>query len=323
MNRGALRAALAAAVLLTLSSCAARPVLAAQQTLSIAMPDGQRQAILVDGGGGGPRPLVLVLHGHIGTAANALGEGSHPSPLSQWVAIAEREHLLVAALQGNVGSDKHTGWHDCRVDAIEDPQSDDVGFAQAVVDQLVQSGRADPHRLYIMGMSNGAMMSYRLALELHPAPAAIAAVSGLMPARSACTDTPRPVSVLIIQGTADPIVPFAGGKVGLRGYKTGSVLSFDASRDFWLRADGLAGTPGMAYAFPHQSDSGSLSATRITYGPAAGPQVETIVVQNGGHIEPSLRYHYGWLYHQLVGQQDADFESAEEAWAFFRDKRGR
>lgn len=322
MNRSALRAALSAAVFVTLGLCAARPALA-QQTLNIAMPDGSRQALLVDGGGSGPRPLVLVLHGHIGTAANAMGQGSHPSPLSQWVQIAAREHILVAALQGNVGSDKHTGWHDCRLDATEDPQSDDVGFAQAVVSQLVQAGRADPHRVYVMGMSNGAMMSYRLALEMRPAPAAIAAFSGLMPADSGCREQPRPLSVLIVQGTADPIVPYAGGKVGLRGYKTGTVVSFDASRDFWLRVDGLGGTQGLSYIFPHQSDSGSLSATRVTYGPPAGPQVETILVQNGGHIEPSLRYHYGWLYHQIVGEQDADFESAEEAWAFFRDKVGR
>lgn len=320
MNRSTLRAALSAAVLLTLGLCGA-PALA-QQALNIAMPDGPRQALLVDGGGSGPRPLVLLLHGHLGTAANVLGQGSHPSPLAQWVQIAAREHLLVAALQGNVGSDKHTGWHDCRLDAVEDPQTDDIGFAQAVVNQLVQAGRADPHRIYVMGMSNGAMMSYRLALELQPAPAAIAAVSGLMAADSGCPEQPRPVSVLIIQGTADPIVPYAGGKVGLRGYKTGTVIGLDASRDYWLRVDGLVNVQGLAYTFPHQPDSGSLSATRVTYGPPQGPQVETIVVQNGGHIEPSLRYHYGWLYHQLVGEQDADFESAEEAWAFFRDKRG-
>lgn len=322
MNRSTLRAALSAAVFVNLGLCGARPALA-QQALNIAMPDGPRQALLVDGGGSGPRPLVLLLHGHLGTAANALGQGSHPSPLSQWVQIAAREHLVVAALQGNVGSDKHTGWHDCRLDATEDPQTDDVGFAQSVVNQLVQAGRVDPHRIYVMGMSNGAMMSYRLALELQPAPAAIAAVSGLMAADSGCREQPRPVSVLIIQGTADPIVPYAGGKVGFRGYKTGTVIGLEASRNYWLRVDGLVNVQGLAYTFPHQPESGSLSATRVTYGPPQGPQVETIVVQNGGHIEPSLRYHYGWLYHQLVGEQDADFESAEEAWAFFRDKVGR
>src|SRR6516225_7682626 len=50
-----------------------------------------------------PRPLVLILHGHLGTAANALGGGRVPSPLSAWLDVAAREHVLVAALQGLKG----------------------------------------------------------------------------------------------------------------------------------------------------------------------------------------------------------------------------
>ena len=45
-------------------------------------------------------------------------------------------------------------------------------------------------------------------------------------------------------------------------------------------------------------------------------------MQDGGHVEPSLRYHYGWVYSRLVGTQNKDFESAEEAWRFFKDKAG-
>jgi polyhydroxybutyrate depolymerase len=45
-----------------------------------------------------------------------------------------------------------------------------------------------------------------------------------------------------------------------------------------------------------------------------------ITVQNGGHVEPSLTVHYGWLYRKLVGNQNSDFESAEAAWNFFKDK---
>jgi polyhydroxybutyrate depolymerase len=298
---------------------------ASQRDASVEAGGLQRQYILVtpDRLPAGPRPLVLVLHGHIGTAANALGAGATPSPLSEWVDIADREGLYVAALQGLKGGDDHTGWHDCRLDAIEDTGADDVAFARAVIAGLVQSGRADPRRVYIMGMSNGAMMAYRLALELRPAPAAIAAASGTMASRSGCAAAPVPVSVLLINGTEDPIVPYLGGKVGLRGHKTGTVIGADATRDFWLGVDGLANTPGISTSIPHQSADDPTRATRLTWGSPRGPQVEMITVQNGGHVEPSLRYHYGWLYRQLVGNQNQDFESAEEAWAFFRDKTGR
>jgi len=228
---------------------------AVQQQLSVYTDAGAREYILATPAQpvSGPRPLVILLHGHIGTAANALGQGKTPSPLSAWLNIADREQLLVVAAQGLKGSDNHTGWHDCRLDATEDTTADDVGFIERVVGSLVQAGRADPHRIYVMGMSNGGMMSYRLALEMHPAPAAIAAVSSTMAGQTACGETPQP----------------------------------------------------------------------LTWGPAGGLQVEVITIQNGGHIEPSLVYHYGWLYHQLVGAQNSDFESAEEAWSFFRNKSSR
>ncbi len=311
------------AALFTVAAGSAQAAL--QQQLSINTSGGTRDYIVAapSGGAGGPRPLVLILHGHIGTAANALGQGKTPSPLSAWLNIADREKLLVVALQGLKGSDDHTGWHDCRLDATEDPTTDDVGFVERVVNNLVQSGRADPHRVYIMGMSNGGMMSYRLALEMHPTPAAIAAVSSSMASQTACGETPPKVSVLLINGTDDPIVPYGGGKVGLRGYKTGTVIGAEATRDFWLHTDGLADVPGIAYSFPHLSSSDSTRARKTTYGPDSGPQVEMLTIQNGGHIEPSLIYHYGWLYHQLVGTQNSDLESAEEAWSFFRNKSSK
>ncbi|MDB5986078.1 MAG: hypothetical protein JWR16_1131 [Nevskia sp.] len=268
----------------------------------------------------GPRPLILLLHGHLGTAANALGNGRVPSPLSAWLNIVDREDVLVAALQGLKGADNRTGWHDCRLDASGNPRADDVGFAERVVAQLVQAGRADPKRIYVMGMSNGGMMAYRLALQMHPAPAAIAAVSSSMARTSACASAAAKVSVLLINGTADPIVPYAGGQVGLFGRSTGTVIGAEATRDFWLRVNGLTNTQPTTSSIPRADGADSTSAVRTVYGPNKGPQVEMISIQGGGHVEPSRRFHYGWLYHRLVGEQNGAFESAEEAWSFFKDK---
>ncbi len=266
-----------------------------------------------------PRPLVLLLHGHIGSAANALGEGFVPSPLSAWLRIAEREKIYVAALQGLKGADGRTGWHDCRNDALSNPRSDDVAFAAKVVRNLISDGRADADRIYVMGMSNGATMSYRLALEMKPRPAAIAAVSGTMALHSACTADAHPVSVLIIHGTDDPIAPYDGGVVRLIGSNSGSITSAEATRDFWLRVDGLRNTAPTRYTFPHLSSDGT-SAVKTIYGEDDGPQIELLTIERGGHIEPSLRFQYGPVLRSLVGAQSRDLESAEEAWRFFRTK---
>ena len=174
-----------------------------------------------------------------------------PSPLSAWLDVAERENVLVAALQGLKGSDNRTGWHDCRSDADNNPQTDDVAFASRVAKKLVDDGRADAKRIYVMGMSNGAMMTLRLALEMQPAPAAVAAVAGTMAAKSECAGSPRPVSVLLIHGTQDPLVPYIGGGVGFGERRDrGSVVSVAATRDFWLRADDLQSAKPVEAFFP-------------------------------------------------------------------------
>jgi len=297
---------------------------AQRQSFSIRNGDETREYILATPNSGAPegRPLVLLLHGHLGTAANALGSGIMPSPLSAWLDIVDREQVLVAALQGLKGSDDRTGWHDCRTDNTRNTAADDVGFAAAVVQRLVAAGRVDVHRLYVMGMSNGAMMSYRLALEMQPSPAAIAAVSGTMAALSGCVKARAPVSVLIIHGTDDPLVPYAGGQVAFGSRKLGLVTGVAVTRDYWLKVDGLAGSNAESFAFQH-AGTDSTRASKLSYGSNSGPQVEILTIERGGHVEPSQRYHYGPLYTHIVGVQNRDLESAEEAWAFFRDKSTR
>jgi polyhydroxybutyrate depolymerase len=101
--------------------------------------------------------------------------------------------------------------------------------------------------------------------------------------------------------------------------KRGEVLSAEATRDYWLRVDGLARTTPVSVIYPHLG-ADKTQASKATYGADSGPQVELITIEHGGHVEPSLRFHYGALYGQIVGTQNRDFESAEEAWAFFAPK---
>jgi len=270
-----------------------------------------------------PMPLVLVLHGHVGTAANALGLKGTASPLAAWIAIADREKIAVVALQGEKGSDKQPGWNDCRADATENPDTDDVQIAHDVVVSLQQRKLVDITRLYAMGMSNGAMMSQRLAVELDPPLAAFAAVSGSLASHSQCRkETSHPVSALLIQGTADRLVPYNGGQVHFFNRERGGVLSAADNVHFWLDADHLAPPPAVTTIPHHGAADDPTRATRELYGKDAhGRQVELITIDKGVHAEPSIAYHYGGLYTILVGKQNRDFESAGEAWQFFRDKR--
>src|SRR5438046_485611 len=85
---------------------------------------------------------------------------------------------------------------------------DDVGFIRAVIDRVERQASIDPRRIFATGMSNGAMMSWRLACEL-PEVRAIAPVEGT-DNTAHCTPS-RPVPVIQFHAADDPNVPFNGG----------------------------------------------------------------------------------------------------------------
>lgn len=263
------------------------------------------------------RPLVILLHGHGGSARQVFGLTGKPSPLSVWRTIGQRENLLVAALDGKAGRDGQQGWNDCRADAPNNPNSDDVAFAQAVIEREIRERRADPQRIYLMGMSNGAMMAYRLGLELPVPVAALAAVSGGMAVDDECRRKPRGTAVMLMHGTADPLAPYHGGEVGFGKRKNrGKIQSMDSVLDYWVAANRLSPEPHLT-AIPPKS-----AASRVMRKTWADPQGQArlvlVQVEGGGHVEPSIREPYSRFYERIVGIQNHDIESAEEAWMFFK-----
>lgn len=89
---------------------------------------------------------------------------------------------------------------------------DDVGFARDLIDGARRELCIDDKRIFAMGFSNGGMFSHRLACELSGLVAAVGPVSG-GPMVMSCQPE-RPVSILHMHGTADPIVGYEGGGTG-------------------------------------------------------------------------------------------------------------
>ncbi|MEO7580612.1 MAG: PHB depolymerase family esterase [Massilia sp.] len=290
----------------------------------IERPEGTRHYLMAQAGapGQGKRPLVIVLHGHGSSAATTFGRDRINDPAAFWLDIAEREQLLVIAPDGWKGSDNKQGWNDCRADAPTNPATDDVGFLQALIDKAVAEYGADPQRVYITGGSNGGGMTYRAAIELRRAPAAIAVVSALMPAKSLCAAPSRAVPVLIAHGTGDKIAPYAGGIVSHWSLKgRGSGISAEESVRVWRQLAGLPDTPVVS-RFAHRQPSDPTAATRYVWGADPGKlQVVFLKIEQGGHNPPSIARRLSWLAVALVGEQNADLEFAEECWTFFKDKR--
>ena len=262
-----------------------------------------------------PRPaLVVALHGSMGDG-DQMREGSY----YRFDELADRDGFAVAYPDG---FEAH--WNDCRRVAPYSANTqdvDDVGFLRALVARLEAELGVDPARVYATGMSNGGQMAYRLALEAPDLVAAVAPVAaGLPDAENLdCTASGKPVAILILNGTLDPMNPFAGGRVALYGLwgDRGTVLSSDASAAWWAELAGHRAPPERR-RYPDARPDDASWAELVTWSDGPGPEVAHLVVHGGGHTFPHPR----WRYPRFIGPTNHDLDAAGEIWAFFARQRG-
>lgn len=154
--------------------------------------------LYVPAAGAQPRPLIVALHGGFGT-------GKHMEELTGLDLSAGNAGYLVAYPDG-VGRSWNAG--SCCNPAMK-KGIDDVGFLRAMVADIGRRTPVDSKRVYGTGFSNGAMMVHRVACEAPDLFAAIAASSGGIMVASC--EAKRPMPALLIQGRADPRIPWEGG----------------------------------------------------------------------------------------------------------------
>ncbi|HEX8872759.1 MAG TPA: hypothetical protein VF758_08340, partial [Candidatus Acidoferrum sp.] len=132
---------------------------------------------------------------------------------------------------------------------------------------------------------------------------------------TACTPS-KPVSVLIMQGTKDPLVPLAGGKLGLNG-SGGTVVSHGEAVEKWVKLDGCAATPVREH-IPDNARDGTSVDVAIYTGCADGSEVRDYVVVNGGHAWPGGKQ---YLPEVLIGKTTRNLDASETIWEFFSKHR--
>lgn len=305
---------IACIALLALAACSAaaqqgqRPGKLTDETLK---HDGLTRRYLVhDFSAGKPAPVVIVLHGGGGHPENAVN-------MSQMDVVAAREHFI-AIYPGGTGAmpgGKLLTWnagHCCAY--AREKKIDDVGFIAKVIDTLVASGRADPKRIYVTGMSNGAMMTHVLARQL---PDRIAAIAPIVGAVFGDEPPPKaPVAAVIFVGATDQNVPAAGGPLGgpeRRGFAANLArrpedhdLAPDiAQADYWAKANGCSA--------PVEISDNKQRAVEVRWDACTtGKPVHFYRVADNGHAWPGGK----------AGRAEADqptqaFNASEVMWRFF------
>lgn len=239
--------------------------------------------------------LVMMLHGGFGTA-----QGSEDA--YGWDAAAAQHGFVVVYPEG-IGR----SWNGGRCCGPARARNvDDVAFLTAVVRDAEQRDGVDPRRVYATGMSNGAIMAYRLACEAPLALAAIGPVAGDL--EVACDAPHVQVSVLAIHGTADRNVPVGGG-VGPKAFTRTEHASLAASLARWRAIDGCGP--------PASSRSGSVTAQTARC--AGGTAVDSLVIEGAEHQWPGSKPPPAAAVRLLgLDQPSTALDATSALWEFFR-----
>src|SRR6266849_9501927 len=229
-----------------------------------------------------PRPVVINFHG-------GGSNGESQERYTRMDAVADREHFIVVYPNGT-GRGRFLVWNagTC-CGAAPAKRIDDVGFIRAVIADLVKRVPIDGTRIYATGLSNGSMMSYRMAAEAPDLVAAIAPVSGSMVL--AQFHPTLPVPVMHFHSVDDPRALYNGGLGPPFPMTSTRVLHPPVEEQLakWIAFDGcpsnatiekrIAGRPG--------SDDEGKTATKYVYAPCkSGAPVVLWKLTGSGHVWP-------------------------------------
>lgn len=188
-------------------------------------------------------------------------------------------------------------------------KADDIKYLGKVLDDVESVLKVNKKRIYVTGMSNGGMMSYRLASEMSERVAAIAPVAGTMALEK--YEPKRPVPVIHFHGTKDTLVPFNGPD---RKKDIGKLLRFrsvDASILACVKANG--GEETVAESDVDVKEE-KLKVKRKTYSCAKGKaDVVLYIIENGGHTWPGSQ-----LAPAFLGLSTRNFSANDVMWEFLR-----
>ena len=244
-------------------------------------------------------PLLFVLHGSAGSGEDMIAITQHG-----FEKIADKDKIVVVypdALERR--------WND------QDGTADDAGFLLAIAEKLAAESLIDKKRIFVAGISNGGMMAQRLACEHAERVAGIATVAGTLPEKLASVCKPsRPVPVLVIHGTADPIVPWNGGPVA--GFEDfGKVLSVRETVAAWAGHNGCRDAAATATLTDRDPQDGTTIRTERFKDCAPGAAISLIIVEGGGHTWPGG---FQYLPERFIGKTSRDIDATQAIWEFFR-----
>lgn len=249
-----------------------------------------------------PLPIVLALHG-------GATDGKTMARFSGLSEKAATARFIVVYPDGTGRLPRVLTWNSGACCGYAKSRGiDDVGFLREVLAFVLKTYNGDPARVYATGISNGAMMAYRMAVEAPDLIAAVAAVAGTLDIDPALVKTPKPI--LHFHGTEDEFLPWNGG----RGPKTtpgNSHRSVPETIGAWVRVNGANPQPE-SVALPDKAKDGT-EVIRHVYAPKPGGfEVVLYEIRGGGHTWPGRA-----RAERLLGKATMNIDANDIMWEFF------
>ncbi|MEP2935354.1 MAG: PHB depolymerase family esterase [Gilvibacter sp.] len=252
-------------------------------------------------------PVIVNLHGGGGTAKGT-------SRLNKWRfnELADQDGFIVVYPNA---IDK--SWNDGRSQILK-PQNkdvDDVGFIAAIIQELKAIYDVDLTKIYATGMSNGGFMTTRLLCDRADLFRGGAVVTASISKEyfPQCAPTQK-VGVLVINGTADPLVPYNGGQIKVFRKTRGEILSTDDYINFWIANNDCNSDPSRT-DLPDSKPYDGTTVTVSQYDCDTGNPVVLYRVNGGGHTWPGGKQYLG---KRLIGVTSREFNACEVIWDFFK-----
>jgi polyhydroxybutyrate depolymerase len=248
-------------------------------------------------------PLVIALHGG-GTNGKRMERFSGLSESS------ERYGFVVVYPDGSGRLNRFLTWNAGSCCGYAPKHAiDDVAFIRRLIQYMIEHYHIDSSRVYVTGISNGAMMAYRLAAEIPDQIAAIAPVAGTLTIDPGIIHAAMPI--IHFHGTDDRYVPFTGGR-GSRGVTRNSYMAVEETIKVWRRINQAAAIP-VVEELPSVHNDGT-HVTRYTYRTERDSQnIVLYKIIGGGHTWPGQPH--AWL---LLGRTTTEISANDLMWEFFR-----
>ena len=270
-----------------------------------------------------PIPLLDFMHGGGGDSITASVMGV--------TSLAEEQEFIVVYPNA---INRH--WNDGRKSPLfleHDQQIDDADFVISVVEQVKQKYSIDRTRVFCAGVSNGGFMTQRLAIEKPEVFAAAGIfIASMGEPLKGKFDPKLPVSLVLINGTKDPLVPYDGGPVKVELFpklnrfrkrlpaNRGTCIATEEVAAMWVKRNGISEAPTVKRLPDTDSDDGSHVEHSLWTGGQQGTAVALYKVIGGGHTVPGGQ---SYARESMIGKVNRDMDGLEAMWQFFNDHARR